>query len=121
MRLDLFADQNAGKLLRDEGMAATLQAEREEIKQGIVAFANVYATQNPLFKIEDMRAAYIAQGGTEPHASKVWGAITNKLIRARVMAYEKHVASVSPKTHGHRVPLYRSLRWKINNEIENLK
>lgn len=85
--------------LRDEGMAQTLQAERNDwIEWALVSLA-IFARRGP-FRTEEFRDWYKAT----PHDHHVWGAFTHLACKRGIIPWTgRYVPSESPKTHGHPV------------------
>jgi hypothetical protein len=95
--------------LGEAGMQRTLEAEREEwivaAMEGIRQFAAMPGWHE--FKMEDFRAWFEPQRG-KPHSANVYGALTNRARRDGLIVWTgKFAGSVSPKTHGHYVRIWR--------------
>lgn len=95
--------------LGERGMAQTLAAERREWIAGALRALKHFGMLEGWreFKMEDFRAWYEPQVGG-PHSHHCWGALTNRARREGIVAFTgKYAASVSPKTHGHDVKVWR--------------
>ena len=100
-----------GRQLAETGMQRTLEAEREEwivrALESLLRFSREPGWHE--FKAEDWRHWWLAHGGTEPHDHHVYGALTNRACRAGIIEWTGRFAvSVSPKTHGHPVKVWRA-------------
>jgi hypothetical protein len=96
-----------GRQLAEAGMQQTLAFESEDwlrdAMRALKRFANLPGWEE--FKTEDFRAWY----GRDPHDHHVWGALTNRACREHVIEWTgRYVPSISPKTHGHPVKVWRS-------------
>lgn len=99
-----------GLQLAQQGMQLTLEREREEwilaALEGLRTFASLPGWSE--FKLEDFRAWWLAEGNPEPHDHHVFGALTSKASKAGIIEWTGRFAtSVSPKTHGHPVRVWR--------------
>ena len=97
--------------LAEAGMAQTLEAEPDTWLAQAIAHLRRFAAlpEWPRFKMEDFRAWYMQSGFPEPHDHHVWGAFTNRAVRAGAIKFTgDFAASVSPKTHGHHVKVWRA-------------
>lgn len=97
--------------LGEAGMQRTLDAEREEwlaaAMESIREFASMTGWHE--FKTEDFRAWYEPIAG-KPHDHHVWGAITRRArVEGLIVWTGRFANSVSPKTHGHPVRVWRIL------------
>ncbi len=106
----LTIEHEIGRRLAEEGMARTLEVESEAwidaALDGLRVFSRLPGWHE--FKTEDFRAWYL-QRAAAPHSHKVWGALTNRATREGVIRWtEKYAPSVSPKTHGHPVKVWRA-------------
>jgi hypothetical protein len=100
---------DTGSILRDVGMARTLDAEPETWIEGALAALAVFASlpEWSTFKTEDFRAWYLDQGYPQPHDAHVWGALTNRASRDRVIRFTgSYAPTVSPRTHAHPVKVW---------------
>jgi hypothetical protein len=109
-QLGIDFTSSVGRQLGEQGMAHALEAEREEwILDALAAlrrFASLPAWQE--FKTEDFRWWCIGIGMRPPHHYNVWGALTNRATRDGIINFTgKYLPSVSPKTHGHPVKVWR--------------
>lgn len=107
----LTIDHELGRRLAEQGMAQTLDAEPDGwIDSALVALKRFVAIPCYYeFKTEDFRAWYVTNGGSSPHDHHVWGAITGKACKAGIIAWTgKYASSVSPRTHGHPVKVWRA-------------
>lgn len=98
--------------LGQQGMQRALDNEKAEWIEAFLKFAEKWAEKNPLFKCEDLRADFIAAGNPPPHHPNVYGAIAQHITKRGIGIFVCYVKSVSPKTHGHPVAQYRSLKFK---------
>lgn len=101
--------RRTGRELAEDGMARTLEAEREAwIAAALVALRSFTTLAGwSEFKTEDFRAWALQNGLGEPHDHHVWGALTNMATRQNIIRWTKRYApSVSPKTHGHPVKVW---------------
>lgn len=93
--------------LGEQGMARTLEAEREEWIAAALANLRIFAAlpEWAEFKMEAFRAWW----AESPHDAHCWGAITNRAARAGIIRWTgKFAHSVSPRTHGHHVKVWRA-------------
>lgn len=100
----------AARQLAEEGMQRTLDAEREDwianVIKAMQRFGGLPGWAE--FKMEDFRVWYAGEGLPAPHDHHCWGAITNRACKAGVIKFTgKYAKSVSPKTHGHDVKVWR--------------
>lgn len=106
----LTIDHEIGRRLAEEGMARTLEAAGDGwIEGAIEALRRFCALPGwSTFKVEDFRAWYLDQQLPPPHDHHCWGAIGSKAARGGVIAFTgRYAPSVSPKTHGHPVKVWR--------------
>lgn len=99
---------DVGSLLRDVGMARTLEAESDSWLDRAMRELRIFSRlpEWSSFKTEDFRA-WLLDRMAPPHDHHVWGALTNRACRERVIRWTgRHVQSVSPRTHGHYVKLW---------------
>lgn len=106
---------HTGTILRDVGMARTLEAEGdrwlEQAMRALTSFAALPEWRT--FKAEDFRAWYIAQGYPAPHSHKVWGGLTGTAARRGVIRWTRGYApAMSPKTHSHDVKVWEGVLWR---------
>lgn len=114
-----FTSPRLGRALAEQGMARTLDAEREGwLEQALAALLRFTAEQGAgHFKMEDFRAWYVAQGLPAPHSHKCWGAFSNRAEKAKVITFTgRYTAAVSPKTHGHMVKV-----WKATDFVDAMR
>jgi hypothetical protein len=109
--IQLTIDHEIGRRLAEEGMAQSLRGENDAwldtALDALRRFAAMPAWAE--FKIEDFRAWYLEQKLPPPHDHHVWGGLSSRACRARLIAFTgKYAPSVSPKTHGHPVKVWRS-------------
>lgn len=95
--------------LGERGMARTLDAESDTwldaALQALERFGAITGWHE--FKTEDFRAWYESQN-PPPHDHHVWGALTNRASKRGVIRWTgRYSPSVSPKTHGHPVKVWR--------------
>jgi hypothetical protein len=96
-----------GEVLRDVGMARTLDAEPQTWLTNALEALRLFASRPEwsTFKLEDFRAWYAVQ----PHDAHVWGAFTTKACKAGVIRWTgRYANSVSPKTHAHPVKVWEA-------------
>ena len=102
----------SGEQRKAEGQALVLENESKEWQERFTFLAKCYLASLPegaLFAIEDLRSYCDTCGLPEPHSHKVWGTLPRVLIKAglpMVMTDQTRKAH-SPRTHAHRVSLYR--------------
>lgn len=101
-----------GQQLRDDGIQLTLFNEPNDWKERFLLFCERQAARMPTFKTEDLRSMWLSEGNPPPHAPEVWGALSRQFAKRKIGVFQDFVPSVSPLTHGHRVVLYKSLRFK---------
>jgi hypothetical protein len=105
----LTLEHEIGRRLAEEGMARTLRGENDAWIDYVIAALRRFAAERDEFKLEDFRAWYLHQGLPPPHDPHCWGAIGSKASRAGVILFTgKYAATVSPKTHGHPVKVWRA-------------
>ena len=97
----------SGLDLAEEGMQRTLDAERElwisDAMEALERYSRLPGRHE--FTTEAFRAWF----NRPPHSPKVWGALTNRACKAGVIEWTgKYIHSVSPKTHGHPVKVWRA-------------
>jgi len=100
-----------GELLRDVGMARTLDAEPQAWIDRALDELRIFAAlpEWRTFKTEDFRA-WLAGRMPPPHDHHVWGGFTARACKAGVIRWTgRYAASVSPKTHAHPVKLWEGL------------
>lgn len=98
-----------GRVLRDVGMARTIEAEPEQWLAQALRELRRFSRMPEWaeFKMENFRYWYAAEGFPPPHDSHVWGAFTNLAAREGVIRFTgKFTASASAKTHGHDVKVW---------------
>jgi hypothetical protein len=108
--MSLQAALDFSRDLAEQGMAQTLEAETAEWLAEALEALQVFASKPEWseFKLEDFRYWWLLNGGTEPHTHHVFGALTNKAQRLGIIKFSgKFAPSVSPKTHGHWVRVWR--------------
>lgn len=103
-----------GEQRKAAGQALVLENEPKEWVDRFTFLAKCYLTSLPdeaLFAIEDIRAYCDTCGLPEPHSHKVWGSLPRVLIKAGLpMVMTDLIRKAhSPKTHAHRVSLYKKL------------
>jgi hypothetical protein len=106
-----FTKSDDGRALAEQGMARTLEVEPEEWIENALAALRIFAAQPCWreFKMEAFRAWYVTTGGRNPHDHHVWGAFTNRAMKAGIIVFTgRYAPSVSPKTHGHPVKVWRA-------------
>lgn len=102
----------SGEQRKAEGQSLVLENESKEWVERFTFLAKCYLASLPeeaLFAIEDVRAYCDTCGLPEPHSNKVWGSLPRVLMKAglpMVMTDQTRKAH-SPRTHAHRVSLYR--------------
>lgn len=102
----------SGEQRKAEGQALVLENESKEWLERFTFLAKCYVASLPvdaLFAMEDVRAYCDTCGLPPPHTHKVWGTLPRVLIKAglpMVMTDQNRKAH-SPRTHAHRVSLYR--------------
>lgn len=110
MRPTNHAYTEIAQKLAQEGMARTLAVEPDGWIDNALEALERFARQ-PVwaeFKMEDFRAWYLDQQLPPPHDHHVWGAIGNTAARRGLITFTgKYSPSVSPKTHGHPVKVWR--------------
>lgn len=99
----------AARELAEQGMARTLQAQGDDwIEMALDAMKRFIAQPGyQEFKTEDFRW-WCASQGIVPHSHHVWGALTNTAQRRGIIEFARMVKSASPKTHGHRVIVWKA-------------
>lgn len=100
---------DVGAALRDVGMARALEVEPEGWLDGAMGALKRFAALPEWreFKTEDFRAWFIGEGYDQPHDHHVWGALTNRAVKAGVIRFTgRYATSVSPKTHAHPVKVW---------------
>jgi len=101
-----------GEQRKAAGQALVLENESKEWVERFTFLAKCYLASLPegaLFAMEDVRSYCDTCGLPEPHSHKVWGSLPRVLIKAglpMVMTDQNRKAR-SPRTHAHRVSLYR--------------
>lgn len=95
-----------GRALAEAGMQQTLAFESDDwladALDALQRFGRLPAWSE--FKTEDFRAWY----RSTPHDHHVWGALTNRACKAGILEWTgRYAPSVSPKTHGHPVKVWR--------------
>ena len=103
---------NAADSLKEKGMQLALFNESDDWKNQFLAFIEQRARSLPMFRMEDIRADWIAAGHQPPHHSNVFGAIAQHITKRGIGVAAGYVKSVSPATHGHPVLQYRSLLFR---------
>lgn len=99
--------RTVGRQLAEAGMQQTLAFEPEDWVADAIESLKCFIALPEWreFKTEDFRAWF----KSEPHDPHVWGAFTNRACRAGLIEWTgRYVPSVSPKTHGHPVKLWRA-------------
>lgn len=102
----------SGEQRKAAGQALVLENESGEWVERFTFLAKCYLASLPegaLFAMEDVRSYCDTCGLPEPHSHKVWGSLPRVLIKAglpMVMTDQNRKAH-SPRTHAHRVSLYR--------------
>jgi hypothetical protein len=108
----LTIDHEIGRRLAEAGMARTLAAEPDTWIDGALDALRRFAAMPGWaeFKVEDFRAWYLGQQLPPPHDHHVWGAIGSNAARRGIIAFTgRYAPSVSPKTHGHPVKVWRAV------------
>lgn len=96
-----------GRKLAEQGMQQTLAFESEDWISDALEALRTFAAKPEWaeFKTEDFRAWF----ARDPHDHHVWGALTNRACRAGIIEWTgKFACSVSPRTHGHPVKVWRA-------------
>lgn len=112
MNYDLFGpivqhtSSRNGRALRDEGIAATLEAEREAWRLEATTRLKAYAIQGREFTCEEFRSFWLALGRPEPHSHHVWGALFMACARAGIIKQIGYRKAESAKTHAHPVGVW---------------
>jgi hypothetical protein len=108
--MQLTIDSAIAQRLAEEGMARTLEVEGdawiETALEALKRFMQIPGYHE--FKTEDFRW-WCASEGIAPHSHKVWGALTNTAQRRGLIEFARVEKSRSPKTHGHRVTVWRAV------------
>lgn len=107
-----FSMLASGEQLKAAGQALALENEHEEWVKRFTFLAKCYLASLPegaLFAIEDLRSYCDTCGLPEPHSHKVWGSLPRVLIKANLpmVMTDQNRKAHSPRTHAHRVSLYR--------------
>jgi len=93
--------------LKCAGQQQCLFNEREDWLNDFLTFAHRYSDQHAMFKMEDIRTAWLDAGNPEPHHFNVWGSIP--LEKSGVAKFHGYVKSTRPCSHARVVKQYRSL------------
>lgn len=106
--------RRAGSDLKAIGQAAALDAESDEWKNRTIFLFRGFLTQftpGDLFAMEDFRAYADTCNHADPHTHHVWGSMPAVFIKAgcRIRKTDSYRKAISPRTHGHPVPLWEVL------------
>lgn len=106
--------KRTGKDLKEAGQAAALDAEADEWKQKTLFLFRVYLSlfkAGDRFAMEDFRAYADCCKHPSPHTHYVWGSLPAFLIKngCLIRRTDLYRRAVSPRTHGHPVPLWEVL------------
>lgn len=108
---------HSGADRRNAGIAQVLDNEKAEWIERAVFLAKSYLSSCPddaLFAIEDIRAYFDVCGLPPAHHHNVYGSLPRVLIKAGLpmVATDCTRRAHSPRTHAHRVTLYRKVAVK---------
>lgn len=104
------AEINVGAILRDVGIAQTLEVESDAWLDRALDELRRFAAMPEWreFKAEDFRA-WLMNRMPAPHTHKVWGGFTSRAARAGIIRWTgRYAQSVSPKTHAHPVKVWEA-------------
>ncbi len=108
---------HSGANRRDAGMQQVLDNEKSEWLARAIFLAKSYLSSMPddaLFAIEDIRAYFDVCGLPSAHHHNVYGSLPRVLIKAGLPMVPTDCTrkAHSPRTHAHRVALYRKVAVK---------
>lgn len=97
-----------GAVLRDQGMSATLAAEKAAWTANALRWLRLFAMQEPEFTCEQYRARWYEVGFDAPHDAHVWGALFNHAAKAGLIVWTgRYRNAESAMTHCHPVKIWK--------------